>query len=198
MENESEEEEEEEDGGGRRERGRGRGRKSAFATPPLPTFSTHKPIYKLVGADLETYLLEKSRVVQPCNEERNYHIFYEMLQGADHHQMRKWKLLSSPDHYSFLLSPQYQPSELDEEEDEFLFEEVLESMEAVGFEDEDEFYLSFSICRFSEDEIDVVFGCLSATLLECPHNHHWSQIPQNGSSTPQNDKELVLTPTQTS
>ncbi|XP_053696472.1 myosin heavy chain, muscle isoform X2 [Sabethes cyaneus] len=37
---------------------------------------------KLAGADIETYLLEKARVISQQTLERSYHIFYQMMSGS--------------------------------------------------------------------------------------------------------------------
>ncbi|CAL7933715.1 unnamed protein product [Xylocopa violacea] len=40
------------------------------------------PSGKLAGADIETYLLEKARVISQQALERSYHIFYQMMSGS--------------------------------------------------------------------------------------------------------------------
>ncbi|PRD18053.1 UNVERIFIED_CONTAM: Mhc [Trichonephila clavipes] len=39
------------------------------------------PMGKLAGADIETYLLEKARVISQQPLERSYHIFYQIMSG---------------------------------------------------------------------------------------------------------------------
>uniref|UniRef100_A0AAX7SX08 Myosin VC n=1 Tax=Astatotilapia calliptera TaxID=8154 RepID=A0AAX7SX08_ASTCA len=39
--------------------------------------------YRIIGANMRTYLLEKSRVVFQAENERNYHIFYQICSCAD-------------------------------------------------------------------------------------------------------------------
>ncbi|XP_069496098.1 unconventional myosin-VIIa isoform X2 [Ambystoma mexicanum] len=53
------------------------------------------------GAKIEQYLLEKSRVCRQAQDERNYHVFYCMLQGMTSDQKRKLGLGKATD-YNYL------------------------------------------------------------------------------------------------
>ncbi|XP_041853672.1 unconventional myosin-Vc [Melanotaenia boesemani] len=51
--------------------------------------------YRIIGANMRTYLLEKSRVVFQSEDERNYHIFYQMCSCADSPEFKNLRLLSA-------------------------------------------------------------------------------------------------------
>ncbi|KAM9313263.1 unconventional myosin-Vc [Gastrophryne carolinensis] len=51
--------------------------------------------YRIIGANLRTYLLEKSRVVFQSENERNYHIFYQLCASASLPEFKKLYLMSA-------------------------------------------------------------------------------------------------------
>nr|XP_033477195.1 unconventional myosin-Vb [Epinephelus lanceolatus] len=54
----------------------------------------------IIGANMRTYLLEKSRVVFQASAERNYHIFYQLCASRELPEMRTLKL-DAPEHFHY-------------------------------------------------------------------------------------------------
>ncbi|KAM9012490.1 myosin-11 isoform 2-T2 [Ara ararauna] len=88
----------------------------------------------IVGANIETYLLEKSRAIRQAKDERTFHIFYYLIAGASE-QMRNDLLLESFGNYTFLSNGHVPiPSQQDDE----MFQETLEAMTIMGFTEEEQ------------------------------------------------------------
>lgn len=81
-------------------------------------------------AVVQKYLLEKSRIVSQGRNERNYHVFYYLLAGANE-QERQLLHLESCERYNYLnKSGCYGLENIDERHE---FSRLKQSMEMVGF-----------------------------------------------------------------
>ncbi|KAH8075703.1 myosin-kinesin ATPase superfamily-like protein [Aureococcus anophagefferens] len=65
-------------------------------------FSRATGAVALAGATVETYLLERSRVVGQTDGERNYHALYQWVAGASALDASKLKLLKKPSDFRYL------------------------------------------------------------------------------------------------
>lgn len=108
----------------------------------------------LMGAKVQTYLLEKVRIAFHASGERNYHIFYQLLRGASEAQKAKYQL-SVEDSAGlelancFHLTKQGGAPQLREFNDEESFAYTTKAMRALGW---------------TEDTIDNVFSIIAGLL----------------------------------
>ncbi|XP_018320013.1 unconventional myosin-IXa isoform X2 [Agrilus planipennis] len=82
------------------------------------------------GAVVQKYLLEKSRICSQGKNERNYHVFYYLLQGANEQEKQSLHL-ESADHYNYLNKSGC--ISLDNVDEKYEFSRLKQSMEMVGF-----------------------------------------------------------------
>uniref|UniRef100_A0A8D1ZLV1 Myosin-11 n=1 Tax=Sus scrofa TaxID=9823 RepID=A0A8D1ZLV1_PIG len=88
----------------------------------------------IVGANIETYLLEKSRAIRQAREERTFHIFYYLIAGAKE-KMKNDLLLEGFSNYTF-LSNGFVP--IPAAQDDEMFQETVEAMAIMGFSEEEQ------------------------------------------------------------
>ncbi|CAL8302107.1 unnamed protein product [Merluccius merluccius] len=99
----------------------------------------------IVGANIETYLLEKSRAIRQAKDERTFHVFYQLLAGAGEH-LKTDLLLEGFSSYRFLSNGNVSiPGQQDKDN----FQETMEAMQ---------------IMSFSHDEIVCMLKVVSAVL----------------------------------
>ncbi|XP_076679327.1 dilute class unconventional myosin isoform X9 [Andrena cerasifolii] len=84
--------------------------------------------YHITGASMRTYLLEKSRVVFQANEERNYHIFYQMCAAAT-----RFPHLHLGDQNMFHYLNQGSNPVIDGVDDLVCFDETISALTMLGF-----------------------------------------------------------------
>ncbi|NXJ99855.1 MYH6 protein, partial [Corythaixoides concolor] len=73
---------------------------------------------KLASADIETYLLEKSRVIFQLKAERNYHIFYQILSNKKPELLAELLLITTnPYDYSYVSQGEVTVASIDDAEE---------------------------------------------------------------------------------
>lgn len=100
---------------------------------------------KLVGAQIETYLLEKVRLVQQSAGERNYHIFYELLSGClNQRELSEYFLAPTAAPEDFKMTCSGTNTRRDGVSDRETCKELLVAMTTMCFSKEDIFHV-FSV-----------------------------------------------------
>eukprot|EP00268_Persea_americana_P032472 TRINITY_DN3195_c0_g1_i3.p1 TRINITY_DN3195_c0_g1~~TRINITY_DN3195_c0_g1_i3.p1 ORF type:complete len:1213 (-),score=284.25 TRINITY_DN3195_c0_g1_i3:285-3923(-) len=91
---------------------------------------------KISGAKIQTFLLEKSRVVQCAEGERSYHIFYQLCAGAPPALREKLNLKSAHDYKYMKQSNCFSITGVDDAE---RFRVVQEALDIVHISKEDQY-----------------------------------------------------------
>ncbi|XP_034448117.1 myosin-9-like isoform X2 [Hippoglossus hippoglossus] len=88
----------------------------------------------IVGANIETYLLEKSRAIRQAKDERTFHIFYYLLTGAGD-KLRQELLLENYNNYRFLSNGNVT---IPGQQDKDLFTETIEAMKIMSIPEDEQ------------------------------------------------------------
>lgn len=89
----------------------------------------------IAGANIDWYLLEKSRVTNRSEKERNFHIFYQLLRGDDEKLKSKLLLTSSPENYGYLKHSRKHVEGIDDTHE---WRALIEALSVVGFTPEEQ------------------------------------------------------------
>ncbi|KFH65798.1 hypothetical protein MVEG_07901 [Podila verticillata NRRL 6337] len=85
---------------------------------------------QIAGGNIERYLFEKSRVTFQTPQERNYHIFYQLLAGAPSDVKKSLLLDGGIKDYSYIKNSNHTIAGVDDAEEWKL---LLKSMDVMGF-----------------------------------------------------------------
>lgn len=102
--------------------------------------------FNIIGANMRTYLLEKSRVVFQATEERNYHIFYQLCASADLDELQDLQL---------------------GDQTTFHYTNQGDSPHITGVDDAHSFQTTrnaFTLLGFTESQQQMIFRILAAIL----------------------------------
>lgn len=125
---------------------------------------------RIISARIFNYLLEKSRIVSIGSQERNYHIFYQLIKGANELEQKK-HYIKDLDYYDLLSCGTYENDDQNDYED---FLVTKECMKKLGFKQE-ELNLIFNVVmgilylgnlKFEESEDDSSLVKLCSDNIE--------------------------------
>jgi myosin-5 len=107
-----------------------------FDAEPASVVSKSIPVCALAGSKCEVYLLEKSRVCLHNDNERTYHIFYQLLAADEDVKAGFWEGLTDTDPESFCSVGYSETDTIEGKTDAERFQYTVDSLKLVGIEGE--------------------------------------------------------------
>lgn len=104
--------------------------------------------YAIIGASISSYLLEKTRVVTQAKDERNYHIFYQLLAGLKPEDKKQYRL-DGANQYRYCTSGVNETTPKDVAADLVEWADTRKAMDTLAF---------------GREEIDQIFTILAGLL----------------------------------
>ncbi|KAF4802649.1 myosin-4-like protein [Turdus rufiventris] len=124
---------------------------------------------KLASGDIETYLLEKSRVTFQLKAERSYHIFYQILSNKKPELLEMLLVTANPYDYPFISQGQISVDSIDDQEELVATDVAIDTL------------------GFSPDERMGIYK-LTGAILHCG-NMKFKQKPREEQAEPDGTEE---------
>ncbi|ULT86008.1 hypothetical protein L3Y34_006002 [Caenorhabditis briggsae] len=105
---------------------------------------------KVAGADIEHYLLEKSRVIKQAPGERSYHIFYQIYSDAVKGLREKLFLTRPIKEYTFVSQAEVTIDGVDDKEEMLITDEAFDIMKFTATEKSELFAITAGIMHMGE------------------------------------------------
>nr|XP_058895729.1 unconventional myosin-Vb isoform X3 [Kogia breviceps] len=132
--------------------------------------------FRIIGANMRTYLLEKSRVVFQADDERNYHIFYQLCAAANLPEFKELALTCAED---FFYTSQGGDTSIEGVDDAEDFEKTRQAFTLLGVRESHQiniFKIIASILHLGNVEIQAERDGESCSIS--PEDEHLSNFCQ--------------------
>ena len=124
--------------------------------------------HRICGAFMRTFLLEKSRVTFQADQERNYHIFYQLLSGASDADLESFGFTTRQvSQFWYLNQREGQAMQNYTPEDKAEFSNTLKALKTIGICDVEQKKLLIILCVILHiGNISIAAGANDSSVVE--------------------------------
>ncbi|RXM31512.1 Myosin heavy chain, fast skeletal muscle [Acipenser ruthenus] len=121
---------------------------------------------KLASADIETYLLEKSRVTFQLSAERSYHIFYQVMTNHKPELIEILLITTNPYDFPFVSQGEITVTSIDDREELMATDAAIDILGFTAEEKVNIYKLTGAVLHYVADKIAYLMGLNSSDLLK--------------------------------